>query len=133
MFIPIGTRLIIHNIKEKFYNLKRYKARGRQLDHELYNYYRKRVKILISIAYSNYTKKPEGEAAAFWQYVRDRSSIHELIVKKAAESGTAFASHIAIDKLTIADIRRSVGKLTTSSSPGPDLISSFVIKDCFYS
>lgn len=165
------TAEIVHNIQQKYYNLKRYKAGGGQLSHDLFKYYRKKVKILISTAYTNYTKKMEQDIArdptAFWQYVKDRkndrghtttykyegntvtgqeavdsfakhfssvflSSVPELNAEKAAKSGSAakFASHVAIDRLTVSDIRRSVGKLKTRASPGPDLIPPFMVKDC---
>lgn len=58
------------------------------------------------------------------------SNLFRAQCAKNSKPGSAFSPHIAIDRLTISDIRRSARNLKTRSSPEPDLIPPSLVKDC---
>ncbi|KAH9636137.1 hypothetical protein HF086_007089, partial [Spodoptera exigua] len=101
------TKEIIHYIKLKYFNLKKWKSLGLEFNRELFKYYRSKVKELISIAFNEYIKKIENNIAhdpsSFWKYIKDKRKnrqqckeyIYSNKVVEGQEAANAFAEHFS--------------------------------------
>ncbi|KAH9633748.1 hypothetical protein HF086_011047 [Spodoptera exigua] len=74
---------IIHNIRQKYYHLKRYKADGNTFNKELFKYYRWHVKNLVDNAYKQHLhlteRKIADDPAKFWEFIKDRKNDRRFV------------------------------------------------------
>lgn len=73
-------------------------------------------------------------AAAFGEYfssvfLNDVPALDSVAAERVAATGDARL--VVIDSVTVADLRRAVRRLKSSSAAGPDAIPPFLAKDCF--
>lgn len=70
------TSEIIQNLRFKHFNHKRYKAEGKEVNLELFKYYRSRIKYLMETAYKKYLLSIERDIGdnpkIFWKFIKDK-------------------------------------------------------------